>query len=175
MAKSKQQTPPQRRGRRAAGPAICAVCGGIEFETDGKSWVSCPNCCAVISIDRYATTITVSGENADEVSAVSRQISKQLLVHREGQHLRSPWISGLFYLLTLVVIVVLLLALGRMLPIWALPTAIFGAGLLLSVTAALQMRQDDRLSERGFLNLMVDVFRRLPSLLKRSSRETDPE
>jgi hypothetical protein len=54
---------------------------------------------------------------------------------------------------------------GRVLAAWALPLVIVGAVLLVSVVGALQMRQDDRLSERGFLRLMADVVRRLPLLL----------
>jgi beta-lactamase regulating signal transducer with metallopeptidase domain len=50
---------------------------------------------------------------------------------------------------------------GKMLALWALPIVVVAAALvvvaaalLVSIVGALQMRQDDRLSERGFLRLM---------------------
>ena len=48
-----------------------------------------------------------------------------------------------------------------------------GAILMVSVVGALQMRQDERLSERGFLRLMADVYRRLPLLLTRKQDTSD--
>jgi len=58
-----------------------------------------------------------------------------------------------------------LLVAGRVLSVWALPVMIAGSVLLVAVVGALQMRQDERLSERGFLRLMGDVLRRLPRIL----------
>jgi len=76
-----------------------------------------------------------------------------------------------------VVIVALLLVVSRMAPWWAFPVVVVGAVLLLSVVGAFQMRQDDRLSERGFVRLMGDVLRRLPLVIARSLKPagSDPE
>jgi 4-hydroxybenzoate polyprenyltransferase len=89
--------------------------------------------------------------------------------------LRSPWFSGLFYLTLVVVIIVLLLITGNVLALWALPIVVVAAALLVSIVGALQMRQDDRLSERGFVRLMGDVFRRLPLLLARAKAAETPK
>ncbi|MGW6700027.1 hypothetical protein [Nocardia sp. NPDC055049] len=119
-------------------------------------------------------SIDVRGVNANEVRDVTRSLVDDLEVHRREQDaLRSPWFSGLFYLAVLCVVIVLLLAAGRVLPIWSLPVVVAAAAILVSVVGALQMRQDDRLSERGFLALMGDVFRSLPTLLSRSETKAD--
>lgn len=84
--------------------------------------------------------------------------------------MRSPWFSGLFYLTATVVIVVLLLVVSRTAPWWAFPVVVVGGVLLVSIVGAFQMRQDDRLSERGFVRLMGDALRRLPLVIARSPK-----
>ncbi len=68
----------------------------------------------------------------------------------------------MFYLVCVVVVVGLLLVAGRVLPPWTLPVIIVGAVILVAVVGALQLRQDDRLSERSFLALMREALRYLP-------------
>jgi hypothetical protein len=82
------------------------------------------------------------------VEAVARQLSDDAAARREAARLRSPWFSGLFYLAVVVVFVALLLVVGRVLPLCALPVIALVAALLVSIVGALQMRQDERLSER---------------------------
>ncbi|MEU3010106.1 hypothetical protein [Nocardia asteroides] len=128
-------------------------------------------CHMSVSYDKDGiTSIDVRGVNADDVRDVTRSLVGDLETRRREQAaLRSPWFSGLFYLAALCVVVSLLLAVGRVLPIWSLPAVVVAAAVLVPVVGALQMRQDDRLSERGFLTLMGDVFRSLPTLASRSS------
>jgi TRAP-type uncharacterized transport system fused permease subunit len=106
--------------------------------------------------------------NAEEVASVARQLAADATERKQAAKLRSPWFSGLFYLTVVVVIVMLLLAVARILAAWVLPIVVLAAVFLVSIVGALQMRQDDQLSERGFLRLMADVFRRLPLLTPRS-------
>lgn len=74
----------------------------------------------------------------------------------------SAWISGSFYLLALVILLIIFLVIGHELSIWFLPVIIIGAALLLCLIGALQLRNDDKLSEENFLKLMLMVFRELP-------------
>ncbi len=117
--------------------------------------------------DSNTIDIQVSGETED-VLAVTRQLAQDFAINRGAARLqRSPWFSGLFYVTLVGIIIALLLVTGQVLPVWALPIVIVGAVLLVSIVGALQMRQDYRLTERGFLRLMNDVLRRLPGLLGR--------
>jgi hypothetical protein len=138
---------------------VCAACSGTYYLATGRD----------------VTEIHVSGDNADEVETVIRQLAADDAARREAARLRSPWFSGLFYLMVAVVIISLLLVVGRLAPWWAFPLVVLGAVLLVSVVGALQMRQDDHLTERGFLKLMGDVLRRLPLVVPRAvSTATDP-
>ncbi|MDQ7807563.1 hypothetical protein Q5425_27830 [Amycolatopsis sp. A133] len=142
--------------------------------TDEEPGGFCPTCGVRLSFGRNgATELHVFGSHAEEVQAVTDHLSKAL-ARREISRLRSPWFSGLFYLTAVVVITTLLLAVARILALWALPVVIIGAVLLISVVGALQLRADDRLSERNFVKLMGDVLRRLPLVFRRE-RPGGPE
>jgi hypothetical protein len=136
----------------------------------------CPSCGAFVDLGNV--TVSVSGTDAREVETVSRALVEDAIAHRRAdqaaQHkadreLRGPWLSGLFYLVTLVVVVALLLTIGRLLPLWALPIVVVGAALLLAVVGAFQLRQDKRLAEKNFLSLMQMVLARLPLLIRPKS------
>ena len=156
----------------------CPHCGGAGFLVSGTGGLAkvkyrCPSCGAQIWVGHKGSLqISVQGNDAVEVATVARQLADDAAARRETARMRSPWFSGLFYLMLVVVIVVLLLAVGRILALWALPLVAVAAVLLVSLIGALQMRQDNRLSERGFLRLMADVFRRLPLMFVRSRDKT---
>lgn len=70
-----------------------------------------------------------------------------------------------------VVTSVLLLVVGSVLPLWALPIVVVGVALVVSIVGVLQLRQDDRLSEIGFVRLMGDTLKLLPLAFGRRERE----
>lgn len=163
---------------RRVGPR-CHTCGGrgVLPAGGGGRWVKCATCGSSFRATRRGVTeIKVWGENANEVQAVIRQLAADDAARREAARLRSPWFSGLFYLMVAVVIISLLLVVGRLSPWWAFPLVVLGTVLLVAVVGALQMRQDDHLTERGFLRLMGDVLRRLPLVVPRAvSAGADPD
>lgn len=79
---------------------------------------------------------------------------------------RSPWVAGSFYLVVAVVVLCVLMVLARVTPVWSIPVVVVGGVLLLTVIGAFQLRQDDRLSERGFLKLMAIALGKLPTLVR---------
>lgn len=81
----------------------------------------------------------------------------------------SPWASGSFYLIVFIVVLAALSVVGHMLPLVALPIITIGAVIALSVIGAFQMRQDSKLSEKNFLELMALSFRYLPWLRRREA------
>ena len=82
---------------------------------------------------------------------------------------RSPWTSGAFYLIVLIVATAAAAFAARVSPLWTAPFVLIAGLLGLTVVGALQLRQDDRLSQRHFLALMAMAFRRLPLLSNRRS------
>jgi TRAP-type uncharacterized transport system fused permease subunit len=79
----------------------------------------------------------------------------------------SPWVTGLFYLASLVVLATVFLIVSRTVDVLALPIVLIAALLGVSIVGAFQLRHDDRLAERSFLDLMGLTLRSLP-LLRRS-------
>jgi internalin A len=76
----------------------------------------------------------------------------------------NPWISGSFYLFALVVILAVLMVAGNVLSPWWLPVTILGGLLLVTVVGALQLRNDDKLTDRRFIQLMRLAFHQIPLL-----------
>lgn len=168
--------PPQRRSH-----LHCHFCGGTGISGDPSDpgrRARCASCGSIIRVDRNGREeIRVWGARAEEVQAVTQGLAADAAIRREeatkrrdAARLRSPWFSGLFYLTAVVVIVSLLLVVSRVAPWWAFPVVVVGGVLLVSVVGAFQMRQDDRLSERGFVRLMGNVLRRLPLVIARSPK-----
>jgi hypothetical protein len=90
---------------------------------------------------------------------------------------RSPWASGSFYLFCVVAFILTLrIAFGQLHPIW-LPVVLVGGVIVSVVVGALQLKQDSRLSERGFLSLISVAFRSLPlvrSLVPSTAKRRKP-
>ena len=84
----------------------------------------------------------------------------------------NPWTSGSFYLIVFVIVVAALTVVARILPIIALPIVFIAGILALSVIGAFQMRQDSKLSEKSFLELMALSFKYLPWIRKQDIPKT---
>ena len=83
---------------------------------------------------------------------------------------RNPWISGSFYLLSAVAIVVVLAVLSRSVNPVALPVVLIAGLLLFVVVGAMQLRNDEALKDETFVTLMLETLKRLPLLRGRRGR-----
>ncbi|MEH2287892.1 COR domain-containing protein [Nostoc sp.] len=70
--------------------------------------------------------------------------------------------SGMFYLFVFVVVFCLIAFFGGSLPFHYLALAIIGTAIFLVLIGVLQLRQDDRLSEKSFVDLTKMVLEQLP-------------
>lgn len=82
----------------------------------------------------------------------------------------NPWTAGSFYLVAFVIIVGGLIATCKFLPAWTIAPVLIALVLLVIVIGALQLKNDDRLSEKSFVELMKLAMKRL-FLLKRSKSD----
>ena len=168
-----------RPGIDPQGDDVCRTCGSAVRPTNRGF---CPTCGADVRIGRGrdAYRASVSGTNAQEVQRVAahlvdaEQRRRGEIEQRRRSRLSSPWATGSFYLVVVVVVIGILLVAGSVAPWWTLPIIILGGVLILTVVGALQMRQDDRLSEEGFLQLMRDALLRLPLLVKGGTKSDSP-
>jgi hypothetical protein len=111
-------------------------------------------------------TIYVTGENATEVERVAGSLMEKTK-DKEGRLLpRNPWITGSFYLASFVVIGALFLVMGRVVNMFALPVILVASILGISIVGAFQLRHDDRLQDKSFLELMRLTLSYLPILGK---------
>ena len=85
--------------------------------------------------------------------------------------INNPWISGLFYLFAVVVIMAVLATMAKMLSAWILPLLILGGLLLVTIIGAFQLRNDSKIDEKNFLVLMKLVFQKMPLLGKLFSKK----
>ena len=74
----------------------------------------------------------------------------------------NPWISGLFYLFTTVIVITGLSVLSNLVNWKVLPMIIIGAILIIGIIGALQLKNDDKLTDSNFLKLMTETYKNLP-------------
>jgi hypothetical protein len=83
---------------------------------------------------------------------------------------QSTWVNGSFYLFAFLLIVVFLAVLVKWVPWYALPVVPIVAILIVVLIGVLELRRDNLLSEKGFLEVVRMVFAKLP-LIERLSRK----
>lgn len=84
----------------------------------------------------------------------------------EENRKNNPWISGSFYLFLFVIIISTLVVSAKLLPLYILPVIIVGSMLIFSIIGAFQLRNDELLKEKNFLELMALSFKYIPFLTK---------
>ncbi|MEV4050770.1 hypothetical protein AB0J55_06240 [Amycolatopsis sp. NPDC049688] len=126
----------------------------------------------MMRVDRRGRVRRIMGDRTEDVI----DAWKVVMASQQDQPVkqRSPWVSGSFYLTVFLAVVAILLVAARVLSIWVVPIIVVGGLLGVSVVGALQLRHDDRLSERGFLKLMMVAVGRLPAMLVRSPSRVQP-
>ena len=82
--------------------------------------------------------------------------------HDQQIKVKSAWANGSFYLFVFVVVVAGIGFLGNQLSFPALCVVVVGGVLFVPIIGALQLRQDDRLQEENFLELMKLTIGQLP-------------
>lgn len=87
---------------------------------------------------------------------------------------KTPWGTGSFYVFALALLVAVFVIAFKEAGVWAFPLVAIAAVLGVSIVGALQLRHDDKLSEKSFLELMVRSLGMLP-LLNKSKENTKTE
>jgi hypothetical protein len=139
---------------------ICGQCGA---RSDPQAKF-CVNCGAFLSWGD--DSIKVTGTDAEEVLRVTKALVEQ---RAERRRLASPWVSGSFYLCCVVAVIAVVLIAGKVLSILALPVVVIASILLVTIVGAFQQRQDERLGEKTFLQLMLVTLKSLPLVIRRQN------
>ncbi|HEY0323746.1 MAG TPA: COR domain-containing protein [Pyrinomonadaceae bacterium] len=88
--------------------------------------------------------------------------------------IRSAWANGSFYLFTFAVVITGLGVLANTVPFYTLAAVLVAGILFVPIIGALQLRQDDRLSEKSFIHLMKLVIGQLPLIGKFVRQRKEP-
>jgi hypothetical protein len=135
---------PPKRGHRYRRHMHCAHVG-----PDGRR--------CMMRVDTKGRVREIEGSHVEDV------LRAYAGVRPEAQLLRqSPWVSGSFYVALFLVVISALLVVARILPVWAVPVIMVDGLLGVSILGAFQLRHDEKLTERGFLRLMLVAVRTLP-------------
>jgi hypothetical protein len=78
--------------------------------------------------------------------------------------INNPWISGSFFLAAMVVMIVLLAVMSRVVNPFVLPLTLVAAPLFVITIGVLQLKNDERLKDKNFMELIVLVMKSLPLL-----------
>ena len=145
--------------------------GEYSWITDQDSLISSRNANGLL--------VAVEGVLADKDPVVFTMFVKAMPVYKRyleqkpppnsgrDAGLHNPWISGSFYLTSVVLIGGILVALAKTIGIMMLPIATASIVLIVSVIGAFQLRQDARLTEQSFLKLMLMTLKRVPFLISK--------
>lgn len=121
----------------------------------------------------------------EEIYGGTRQMAVNLLdtsniaerlkdfIGKTGQNMRNnnPWISGSFYLLLAVVVIAGLAVLSNIVHWALLPIIIIGGILLIMIVGILQLKNDDRISDKSFQSLVIETYKRLPLLNRLNTKK----
>lgn len=122
-------------------------------------------------LDKRGRVRGIRGTDVEDVLRAYREVASA--GYGSAAVPKSPWRTGSFYLTLFVVVIGALYLVGHFLPAWVVPLVVVGCLFMVPVVGALQLRQDDRLSERGFVRLITATITKLPASL--GQRRVDPE
>jgi hypothetical protein len=120
-----------------------------------------------IQVERIEDSQSVSiGEGARASGSMVAVTQPQILAENPTRGPRisvnSAWANGLFYLLVFVVVIASLGVLANSVTPWTLVIIIVAGVLFIPLIGALQLRQDERLTQKNFLELVGLVIKQLP-------------
>jgi hypothetical protein len=150
-------------GKKTA-PKYCRTCGGTGLAYGSRSGelIRCQRCNAIISIP---TSTGVQKIEVEGNFAEVQEVAAHLLAKVQTQApLRNAWANGSFYLAMALAMITLVFVISKNVPVWTFVGVIVGGVLLSTLIGALQLRHDDRVSEKGFLELVKITFANLPLL-----------
>lgn len=95
-------------------------------------------------------------------------------IGKQGTQMKknNPWISGSFYLFVCIVVITGIAVLSKLVHWSLLPIILIGGILLIVLIGVLQLRNDDRISDKSFVSLIRETFNRMPLLMKSKKDES---
>lgn len=110
-----------------------------------------------------------------EATIESNSEGRPVMEKRTSISVKSAWANGSFYLVAFLALISVIGYFAGQLPVYSIAIVLVAGSFGVLLVGALQLRQDERLSETGFLDLARMVLKQLPLLgnLLQSEREMD--
>ena len=137
----------------------------------------------ITSIEQYLEKQEELEETSDlnEPSLIKKELtmSDKQESHTEKENKNnisvSPWKDGSFYLITFVVIIAAIGVVASVVPWYAFPVVLIASIIIGSIIGTLQFRQNNKLSEKNFVELMSLYFKSLFLLKGRNGKSESEE
>jgi hypothetical protein len=181
-------------------PCDCAKCADGEpffyefdrlrkYHAHNVSWVICDNSIQRVPVARLLTGVTSDAEidSTKTGGGLNIYVQQQQYYEESGGRIAvkadpidkpsNPWLAGGFYLLAFVVSISAVAAIASFVSYWILPIVVVTGTLALVIIGALQLKQDKRLSDARFIDLMTLALAQLPLVgkLLRNSAPATPQ
>ncbi|MCE1189749.1 MAG: hypothetical protein LWX56_11490 [Ignavibacteria bacterium] len=109
------------------------------------------------------TKIKVQGKG--KVNSINTTKRGNIIHNKEKAY--NPWLTGSFYILLFLIIMATLLTANSIIAWYMWPVVIISLLLIFSTIGAFQLRADEKLQEKNFLQLMGLTFKYIPLLRAR--------
>jgi hypothetical protein len=107
-------------------------------------------------VNTYEDALREAQDLAQQLAAANKTAAAATMLRHNA------WVNGSFYLVAMLSVLALLAAISTVVKLVLLPVLIIGGILAVTVIGALQLRNDDQLSQENFISLMGLTFRELP-------------
>lgn len=85
----------------------------------------------------------------------------------------NPYLSGSFYLISVIVILAGLAVLSKIVHWTLFPVVIVGVILIIGLVGILQLRNDDRITDKSFTHLIKETYKRLPLVRNKQNKDNE--
>ena len=96
------------------------------------------------------------------ICADQKEMNQKMIDSKKNIKQINPWISGSFYLVSACVLITLVMILGKLVPLYVFPIALVGGIIIFTIVGALGLRNDEKLSEKVFVELMIESLKYVP-------------
>jgi hypothetical protein len=102
--------------------------------------------------------------NLLDIENIAERLDDFIGKKRPEMKKNNPWLSGSFYLIASIIVISILGVLSNTVAWYLLPIVLIAGILIVGLVGILQLRNDDRISDKSFTSLIKETYRRLPLL-----------
>jgi hypothetical protein len=125
------------------------------------------NGCNSIKYKNHEVTILDKDEAFLELNPKDKITQNISITNNNMNKKNSPWISGSFYIILGIIMLSALAVISRMVNWVLLPIIVIGGILLIALIGFFQLKNDDKITDKSFIKLISETFKRLPLINKR--------